>query len=526
MRGPTRRTRAPIATGYGTPRIIKGKIISVDKVKHTVTVQGENNEVHEGIQFMPRYLNADGTGSFLTPEPNMLVWLCTPSSEFTPFILGCAAIPKQTDSDDAEDPNDFRMNRPVLNEGDEMLASRDSGYVIMRKGGMLEVAATQMARTFWIPVENLIQSFCENFVVDTPGGSMSMLIRDQDETWGAAQSPVEFKLNIKEFANDEFDIFDLRVGRIAAEDDLYIPIAGGTGQIVVRLVVNRHFVLNIDKDGNVLKTVHGTEVEQVLRSKYLTVRESFQQTVLGLTKVLSKDRYVELDGTDALRVTTNRSVKVGGTLSEEIGVGHSRVVKGAVTESLGSVSRVVAGDVREKVYGPSQETVGGGKNISAGEAISLSAGGVVTIDAGNKPPNLLGPAISIKSALGDVHIYTIEPTGNIVLSAGSPTVLASPARHVIKGTGAVVTSVGVSAAEVNLTGVQLRSGPGSITLGVNGAVSLGQLGGGCVVTTATHPVDYITGAPIFGISTVTANGIPGIGPIGVPPTPPFTPNVV
>lgn len=521
MRGPRRSTRAPIGSAYGVPQIIKGKIIEVNTVKHTVTVQGEGNEIHEGIQFMPRQLNPDGTGSFVTPETNMIVWLCTPSSEATPFVLGCAAVPKQTDADDDEDPNDFRMNRPVLNEGDEMVASRDSGYIIMRKGGILEVAASQVAKTFWMPVENLIQSFCESFAIDSPGGSLSLSIRDEDETWGADRSPVEFNLKVKEFADDPFDIFELKVGRIAEEDDQYIPIAGATGQIVVRLDVNRRFLVNIDKDGNFLKTVFGTEVESTERSKFVTVRQTFQQTVLGLSKYVLADRYAEVNGTDTLSVGLNRTLKVQGNLVETVGGSNTRTISGVVTETLGGVARTIQGDLEEKVFGPSSETVGGGKTISAGEKIAISAGGTISLEASNAPPTPLAPGIKLRSAVGDVEVTT-GLLGNVVLGAGAATPSAPLAKISVRNSGSVLICTGPiglpSAMEVNNTGAQMRTVAGSVTLGVNGAVSLGQPGGGMVVTTATHPFDYITGAPILGISTVTANGIPGVGPVGVPPT--------
>ena len=350
---------------------------------------------------------------------------------------------------------------------------------------------------------------------------MELLIRDEDETWGADKSPVEFRLGVKEFAADPFDIFELKVGRVAEEDDQYIPIAGATGQIVVRLDVNKHFLVNIDKDGNFLKTVHGTELEATERSRFVNVRQTFQQTVQGLTRYILSDRSAELAGTDNLSVGLNRTVKVGGFLSEEIGGSHTRKVKGRVTEEIGGLSRVVQGDQDERILGPSAETITGGKTISAGERMSLSAGGVIAIEASNTPPSPLTPGVKIRSSVGDVEVTT-GLIGNVVLGAGAVTPDAPLAKISVRSTGSVVIHTGPvglpSAIEVNATGVQMRTPVGSVTLGVNGAVSLGNLGGGMVVTTATHPVDYITGAPIFGISTVTANGIPGTGPVGVPPT--------
>lgn len=513
-RGPRRIPRTPVAGGYGETRIIQGKIVSVDKVKHTVDVQCEGNEDHVGIPFMARYVNTDGTGSFITPEVNMLVWVCTPSSAAQPFIIGASTPPLQPSSDD-EDPNDFRMNRPVLNEGDEMVASRDSGYIIMRKGGMLEVAASQIAKTLWIPVENIIQSFCENYIIDTPGGSMSMLIRDEDETHGADKSPMEFKLNIKEFANDQFDIFDLRVGRIAAEDDTFIPIVGGTSEIVARLIINRHFIINVDKSGNMLRTLHGSEVENIEGSKFSTVHRTYQQIVRGLFSHVGKDRSTKLDGFDNLDVGTNRTVTIGGTLTEAIGA-VTREVKGTISESSGSVSRTVSGKMDQSISGPYNEAVGGGKAQGVGENYSVNVGGKFSVNVANAQFPLEGTGLElVVSKGGEMHFVNVA--GKTILASGGLAAVAI-GRIILKPSGTVVlqNALGsVAEFELNASGIKLKTPAGDITLSQSGGVHLGLPGGGGVVTTLTHPFDYITGAPILGVSTVTANGIPAPGP-GVP----------
>lgn len=40
-------------------------------------------------------------------------------------------------------------------------------------------------------------------------------------------------------------------------------------------------------------------------------------------------------------------------------------------------------------------------------------------------------------------------------------------------------------------------------------IDIGQAGGGAVVTTMTHPVDFVTGLPILGVLTVRCGGVPG-----------------
>jgi len=518
--GPRSKTRVPIASSYGDVRILKATVEAVDKVKYTLSVRTENGETADGIAAMPRSLNADGTGSYEVPEVNSTVWICVPSTEGIPFILGHAPIPLQTDEDDG-DPNDYRMNRPVLNEGDEMVASKESGYVILRKGGMLEVAATQMCRTFWIPIENLVHTIAENFIVDTTGGSLSLLTRDEDETHGADISPTEFKLNLKEFANDEFDIFDLRIGRIAVEDDTYIPPGGGLAQIILRLMVNRHFLINIDKNGNFLKTLQGSETENIEGSKFSVIHKTFQQTVRGLFSHGGKDRVVTLDGNDNLTVKGVRTQEFG-TLSENVLGSAKRFVKGALEETTGEVTSVIQGAKSENIAGPSNETVGGGKALGVGENLDITVGGKFGLSVGNAQFPTEGTGLELILTSGEMHL--VDKLGAITLASGG-LADAAVARILVKPKGTILlqNALGkVAQIEVNASGIKISTAGGDICIDAKGSVSLGaQIGGGCVVTTLSHPADYMTGAPILGVSTVTAAGIPSVVP--VPPT--FAPDL-
>jgi len=246
--GPTRRTRAPIYEGMGGTRVVRAKVLSVDKVKWTCKVQSElDNAVIEGIEVQPTYINAEGGGQFFMPAVNTLVYLCYPSTDSTPFIMGGATAPRQLDEgDEAEDPNDRRMNRPVLNEGDMLVASSDTSRIIVRKGGILEIGASESAKRLYIPLQNLIKEFSQNYEHETAGGRLSMRARDDDETYGTEQTPAEFQLQWREFAEDDFPIIDLRMGRIRAEDSQRV-LNGTQGEIVYSFNINNRHRVWIDR---------------------------------------------------------------------------------------------------------------------------------------------------------------------------------------------------------------------------------------------------------------------------------------
>ncbi len=75
----------------------------------------------------------------------------------------------------------------------------------------------------------------------------------------------------------------------------------------------------------------------------------------------------------------------------------------------------------------------------------------------------------------------------------------------------------LSKLEVSKTGIALRTSVGEISVDLAGTVFLGPMSvAGAVVTTLTHPVCYVTGAPILGSASVTAGGAPS--PIALPST--------
>ena len=68
----------------------------------------------------------------------------------------------------------------------------------------------------------------------------------------------------------------------------------------------------------------------------------------------------------------------------------------------------------------------------------------------------------------------------------------------------------------NASGANISTAAGAIAIDVTGTVDLGpNIGGsGYVVTTATHPFDLVTGAPIFGSQFVRASS--GTNALGLP----------
>jgi len=185
-----------------------GRITNVDIERWSVDAVSE----HAGkqwfdIQVMNPYLHyMNGEGSYTVPEVGAMVWVCSPSSgeDSTPFILGYQA-PHDEDNDS------FRCGRQSLNPGDIVMRTRDENFIIVRRGGVVQIGATPTAQRMYIPIGNLIRDFCENYELNTFGGELLWETgRSEDTTEGDALT--KFSLLAKEKADNDGHIAELTIG--------------------------------------------------------------------------------------------------------------------------------------------------------------------------------------------------------------------------------------------------------------------------------------------------------------------------
>jgi hypothetical protein len=493
----------------GNVKVLKGRITSVDKVKYTCTVVDLQGGVHDGIAAMPMYLNSSGGGMYWQPEVNTVVWLMKPSSARTPFILGAAPVPKQTDAgDDSEDPNDYRMNRPVVNEGDQVLSSSEGNFIILRKGGVIEIGATQNAQRLYIPIANSIIDLVENYTLDTTGGKFSFRSRREDDSHGTDKSPVELRLQVKEFAEED-PIIDVGLGRIAEEDD--DRVAGALlGKIVARVLINKRYRVWIDKDGNAQTYAHGNVISAVNGSRHEN-SSSLTEEVLGLYKANYGNRSVTISQSDTLKVTGERSIEVGGNETYKVTGKVTKVIGSLEKEIKGEEKRTVSGSQLESVTGAVTQEIGDDRHVSTTFGDTSVVGGTWTVEVANSQADGTGANLSVTQGLLQIH----NKLGKARFTSGG-VASSSPTEVLLKPSGTVlVKTANATTMEVNGTGIKISTKAGSIILDQKGSVSIGPPAGGAVITTLTHPVDFVTGIPLLGSTSVAAGGVPG--PAAIPP---------
>jgi len=203
------------AEGEWVPASIDtGRVINVNVNDWTVDVVSEyGNKRYFDIQVMSPYFHfMNGEGIYVQPEPGCLVWICRPTQGrfAAPFVLGYQA---PFDEDTAT----YRNGRQTLNPGDIMMRTRDENFVILRRGGVVQLGANPMTQRMFIPIRNFIKDFCENYELSTLGGELTWITDRTDQTIDGA-APTKFSLKAKEKANDKLHLAELTIGSHGPND--------------------------------------------------------------------------------------------------------------------------------------------------------------------------------------------------------------------------------------------------------------------------------------------------------------------
>jgi hypothetical protein len=232
--------RSHLESRWVPATIETGRIINVNIEDWSVDIVAEYaNKRYFDLQVMMSYFHyVNGEGFYCMPEVGAMVWLCRPTQgKFAaPFVMGFQA-PFDTDN------GNFRCGRQALNPGDMMMRTRDENFVILRRGGVVQIGATPIAQRMYIPIRNFIKDFCENYELHTFGGELTW-ITDRTDVTTDGSAPTKFSLVAKEKANDPAQIATLTIGSHGESDpttlELVIYESGAQGALPkVRMVLEK-----------------------------------------------------------------------------------------------------------------------------------------------------------------------------------------------------------------------------------------------------------------------------------------------
>lgn len=251
-------------TKFIAPVVETGRITNVNIEDWTVDAISEHGDKkYFDIQMMSPYLHyINGEGIYAMPEVGALVWVCTPSEGLhaIPFILGFQA-PHDEDNDN------FASNRSQLNPGDMMMKTRDENFIILRRGGGVQIGATPSTQRMYIPTQNFIRDFCENYQLFTFGGELTW-VTDRTEKTTDGDVMTKLSLLAKEKAKDEEHIVELTIGSHGEGSqttlNLLVKGSGAKGaDTMVSLEITKEGNVNWEIQKDVTNLIHGNRTETI-----------------------------------------------------------------------------------------------------------------------------------------------------------------------------------------------------------------------------------------------------------------------
>lgn len=296
-----------MATRDGSPahgrhsyfRLEQATVTDVNWDTCVVTVQTQHsNKDPEGIQVAAGYITAEGDFAGVLPEVGAIAHIAYPSDNTPPFIIGFIGSPavvaggddgspaRMSASTPEGSPTDisYRNNRPRLNPGDQCYRTRDGNHLILRRGGIVEIGATAISKRIYIPINNFIKDFFENYAMHGLGGDLEWLV-DRVENDPSGNAPAHWTLRLNEFAQDEKASVQIRH---------LSPASPGGTKFAWEVVVAPQGITRADG------SVSGAKYE-------MTVALNGDQV-----EVMGGAREITIDGNDSLTVGGNRTVRVTG----------------------------------------------------------------------------------------------------------------------------------------------------------------------------------------------------------------------
>lgn len=229
---------------YAPAAVETVRVVNVNIEDWSVDCVSElGNKRYFDIQVASPYFHfVNGEGVYVMPEVGCMAWLCKPSTGrfSTPFLMGFQA-PFDTDH------VSYRSGRQTLNPGDIMLRTRDENFLVLRRGGVIQIGATPTAQRIYVPLQNMIRDMCENYQLFSFGGEMKWVTERDDKT-DDGSVPTRLEIHAKQKANDPLHVADLTIGSHEEDDTLILKLVVWTDGTKEREAQVR---LDITNDGNV-----------------------------------------------------------------------------------------------------------------------------------------------------------------------------------------------------------------------------------------------------------------------------------
>ena len=195
------------------------------------------------------------------------------------------------------------------------MVTRDGSFVLVHRGGVIQIGSSALAQRVYLPIGNYIRDFCEAYSLDCFGGDVTWSVEQQEDD-PSGNAPTTYVMHAHEFAQDTKATVRIR------HTPLQAP-GGGTKAAWDMVIAPQ----GIDKrTGN-----------------YTSEKYTLSILMDGkTTEFIGADRSIKVQGSDSLNVTGNRTVTVGG--SETHDVADSLTLKAGSIATLDALGILLGGN--------------------------------------------------------------------------------------------------------------------------------------------------------------------------------------
>jgi hypothetical protein len=335
---PTRSRSAASATSNGA-KVHRAQILSTNTRDFTVDVRFEAYpySTHFDIPYMVPYVHqVQGEGINFAPEVGSTCWVCQPSEGGRDaFVLGWTIV--------AED-GAYRGGRQLLNPGDIHLSTRDGNFVFLRRGGIVQIGATPICQRLYIPINNVIRDFAENYELSTPGGDLTWLV-EREEDQGDGHRPTTLMLACKEFADDpnKDPIVVLKIGSHGEGNETILSLETrdkGGGAIKTKMEVSKIGKITWKMEDNLEMTIKGNWTSTI--KKKMSTTSDQNMSFESKTEIDAKAPTISLNGNNAVVVLSGTAKMDGSVVNLGDAMGQVVIDTGNLSSWLMAVTALLS----------------------------------------------------------------------------------------------------------------------------------------------------------------------------------------
>lgn len=209
--------------------IHEARIADINLSTWTVDVRTQfDRKYYLAIQVASPYMNpTTGEGMYVFPEVGSKCLVCIPSDGPPPFVLAFI-MPATTLGDVGTDDapagttpspgataptgSTYGGGRPRPKPGDIYLKGRDGNFMVLHRGGVLQIGSTSLSQRLFIPLGNVVTDISQNYHHYNTGGSIGWVVQTGPST---DNPPTSHYQTLRLHANEALATVRVKGGTVA-----------------------------------------------------------------------------------------------------------------------------------------------------------------------------------------------------------------------------------------------------------------------------------------------------------------------